>query len=129
MKARTPTVPAVLSNPAGLMVGVSLLSWLATSAWVDTQTSRAVLYGMLGPLVVAVVASMSVDSIHRRNPGRLTGFLTAALGVKMVFFGVYVTIMLRGLSLPPVPFMASFTVYFITLHLIEALSLRRLFSS
>jgi hypothetical protein len=129
MKACTPKLPAALSNAPGLMVGVSLLSWLATSAWVDTQTSRAVLYGMVGPLAVAVVGSMSVDRIYRRNPGRLTGFLAAALGVKMVFFGIYVTIMLRGLSLPPVPFMASFTAYFITLHLIEALSLRRLFSS
>ena len=129
MKARTSKVQAVLWNPAGLMVGVSLVSWLAAAGWVDAQTSRAVLYGMVGPLVVAVVASMSVDSMYRRHPARLTGFLTAALGVKMVFFGVYVTIMLRGLSLPPVPFMASFTAYFITFHLIEALSLRRLFSS
>jgi uncharacterized membrane protein YdfJ with MMPL/SSD domain len=47
---------------------------------------------------------------------------------KMVLFGAYVVIVLRGLSVRPVPFVASFTVYFIGLYLVEALYLKRLFA-
>jgi hypothetical protein len=52
--------------------------------------------------------------------------MVAGFGVKMVFFGAYVAIALKVLSLRPIPFVASFTGYFIGLHLIEALYLRRL---
>jgi len=45
-----------------------------------------------------------------------------------VFFGVYVTIMLRVLALRPLPFVVSFTTYFIALHLFEAFCLQRLFA-
>ena len=54
--------------------------------------------------------------------------MIAAFAVKMVFFGAYVAVMLRRLSLRPVPFVVSFTAYFIALYLIEALSLQRLFA-
>jgi hypothetical protein len=47
----------------------------------------------------------------------------------MVFFGAYVALVLKGLSQPAVPFAVSFTGSFVALYLIEALALRRLFSS
>jgi hypothetical protein len=52
--------------------------------------------------------------------------MIAALAVKMVFFGGYVAAMLRGLDLRPVPFVVSFAAYFIVLHVMEAMFLRRL---
>jgi uncharacterized membrane protein len=45
-----------------------------------------------------------------------------------VFFGGYVAVMLKGLHLRPVPFTVSFSSYFIALHFVEALLLRRLFA-
>jgi hypothetical protein len=47
----------------------------------------------------------------------------------MVLFGVYVTVMLRVVDLEPRPFIASFTIYFVSLHAIEAVMLRRLFGT
>jgi hypothetical protein len=44
----------------------------------------------------------------------------------MLFFGAYVTVVIKGLHLQVVPFVASFTGYFIGLYLVEALLLRRL---
>ena len=41
--------------------------------------------------------------------------------------GSYVVIVLRGLSIRPIPFVVSFTAYFIGLYLVEALYLKRLF--
>jgi hypothetical protein len=57
------------------------------------------------------------------------GVMVQGLAVKAVFFGGYVVAMLRGMAVRPVPFVVSFTGYFIALHVTEALFLRRLFSS
>ena len=46
---------------------------------------------------------------------------------KLVFFGAYVGLVIGVLGLKLVPFAATFTGYFIALHLIEALWLKRLF--
>ena len=54
--------------------------------------------------------------------------MVQAFAGKLVFFGAYVAVMLKVLSLPPVPFVVGFTTYFIALHLTEALLLRRLFA-
>ena len=43
-----------------------------------------------------------------------------------MFFGVYVTVVMRVLALRPAPFVMSFTSSFIALYAMEALFLRRL---
>ena len=47
---------------------------------------------------------------------------------KMVFFGVYVAAVLKGLAVAPIPFVVIFAGYFIALHLAEAMALRSLFA-
>jgi hypothetical protein len=114
------------------MTIASLLSWAIVAVAADGSTSAAVLAGMLGPLVIATTSWLAADRAYRRDPSSLTGVMITAFGAKMVFFAGYVTFVLKGLSeLPvrPVPFVVSFTAYFIALHLVEALSLRRLFAS
>jgi hypothetical protein len=101
--------------------------WLATLAIVGMRTGVAVLLGMLGPLVVAVGTWVLTERTYKRDPGRVTALMVGAFGGKMVFFGAYVAVMLRLFAVRPVPFVASFTSYFIALYLIEALYLRRLF--
>ena len=116
-------------TPIGGMAGISILSWLVAAAVLDRQTSREVLFGMLGPLAVAIGAWMLTERTYRRQPERLTGVMAMALVGKMVFFGAYITVMLRVLSLRTVPFVVSFTSYFIGLLVIQALALRRLLAS
>ena len=113
----------------GWMVGASALSWLAIAALVDGRTSVAVLFGMAGPLVVSAVTWPTSERTYRRNPEGLTALMITAFGGKMVFFGAYVAVALKGLSQPAAPFVVSFTAYFIALHVCEALLLRRLFTS
>jgi hypothetical protein len=110
------------------MVGVSLAAWLVVAALVDRRTRIEVLFGMLGPLAVVVGTWVAMERTYRRNPRALTSVMMAAFGFKLVFFGAYVAVMLGLLVLRPVPFVASFTTYFIGLYLIEALYMRRLFS-
>ena len=113
-------------KPVRWMVGSSVSSWLATTALVGTRLGVDVLLGMIGPLVVASATWVLMEGTFRRNPERLTSVMVMAFAGKILFVGAYVAVMLRVFSLRPVPFVASFTSYFIALHLTEALCLRRL---
>ena len=114
-------------TPVWWMAGLSGLSWLVAAALLDTGAARVeVLYGMLGPLAMVLGSWVVMERAYHRNPQRLTAVMMAAFAAKLVFFGAYVAVMLRVLSLRPGTFVASFTSYFIGLYLIEALYLRRL---
>jgi hypothetical protein len=65
--------------------------------------------------------------VYTAAPQRLTQVMVAGFGAKMLFFGAYVVVALRGYRLRPIPFVVSFAGFFIALHVIEALFLRRLF--
>ena len=110
------------------MAGTSVISWLVVAAAVDRQTRFEVLCGMLGPLAIVRATWFLVEWGYKRDPGRLTPLMAAAFFGKMVFFAAYVTFMLRLLGLRTVPFVASFTSYFVALYLMEAFYMRRLFS-
>ena len=88
-----------------------------------------VLYGLLAPLMAAIVSWFIVRRAYLANPAGLMGVLLAGMAIKLMFFAAYAFLMLRVLHLRPIPFVASFTSSFIVLHNIEALFLRRLFTS
>lgn len=115
-------------KPVRWMAQASVLSWLAATSLAGTRTGVEMLFGMAGPLAAAIATWALVERTHRGNPERLTALMVTMFAGKIVFFGAYVTVMLKVLSLRPVPFIASFTTYFIALHLMEALYLRRLFA-
>jgi dipeptide/tripeptide permease len=115
-------------NPIALMTAASVATWLVTALIVDRRTSIEVFFGMLGPLAAASGTWLLVTWAYRERPGELTGLLAAAFVLKMIFFGGYVAIMLRVARFRPIPFVVSFTGYFIGTYLIEALYLKRLFS-
>jgi hypothetical protein len=110
------------------MVAASVTSWLGVVAVVGWKAGIEVFCGMLGPLAAASGTSLVTERIYKRRPESLTRLMMAAFLGKMIFFGAYVAVMLRVLSLRPVPFVTSFIFYFIVLYLTEALYLRRLFS-
>ena len=111
------------------MIAASFGAWLAAIALFGRQTAVDVLFGMLGPLVVVTSSWVMAERTYRRRPERLSSLMIAAFGAKMVFFGVYVAVALKVLSLRPIPFVVSFTGYFVGLYFAEALCLRRLFAN
>jgi len=115
-------------TPVAWMVGPSLAVWLGAMALFGVQTGVEVFLGMIAPLVVAVSSWVAIERTYRRKPAGVTAIMMGGFAGKMVFFGAYVVVMLRGLSLRPVPFVVSFTGYFIALYLVEALYLKRLFA-
>jgi hypothetical protein len=120
------------------------MSTVAASAWmigVCGVTCLAVLwlggpavtpeagYGMAAPLVSAVASWQVIARTQATAPARLTAVLVTAFAVKAVLFGGYVALVLGVLALRPVPFIASFTSYYVALHLGEALLLKRLLAA
>lgn len=116
-------------KPVSWMIGVSVVGAVLVAAFVDREDGVAVLLGMLGPLVATTTSWVLSDRTYRRNPLRLTAVMIQAFMAKIVFFGLYVAIMLRVLGVPLVPFMVSFTIYFVVLYFAQALLLRRLFAA
>ena len=110
------------------MIAICTVGWLVAAAALGTQTGVEVLCGMLGPLAMACGTWVLTERTWRLHPERLTSMLIAAFAGKMVFFGAYVAVMLKALTLRAVPFVVSFTCAFIVLHLMEALGLRNLFA-
>lgn len=106
------------------MIG-SVLSALALA----TRFGREVWLGMVAPLVVVSVTWILTERVYKANPGLLTSVMIGAFAGKLVFFGAYVGLAIGIIGVQPVPFALSFTGYFIVLHLIEALWLKRLFVS
>ncbi|MGH9312639.1 MAG: hypothetical protein ACRD09_01545 [Vicinamibacterales bacterium] len=113
-------------KPVRWMVGVSLVPWLGIMIALGPQTGVAVLAGMVAPLVVATRTWILMERTYRRDPEGLTRLMVKAFVGKMIFFGAYVAVVLSALSIRPIPFIVSFTGYFIGLHLMEAICLRRL---
>jgi hypothetical protein len=116
------------TKPIAYMALASLISWLGAAVVVDRRTSIEILFGMLGPLAAASATWFLASWVYKEHPAGLMALLGAAFVLKMGFFGGYVTLMLRIVGFRTVPFVASFTGYFVGLYLIEALYLRRLFS-
>ncbi len=106
--------------------------WLASASVVSAAVlgarfGREVWIGMFAPLIVVGATWVLIERVYRANPQRLTSVMISAFAAKLVFFGVYVGLAIGVLGVKPVPFAASFTGYFIALHVVEALWLKRLF--
>ena len=114
-------------TPVWWMAGTSLGSFLMVALWVEPTSVATLFLGMLGPLVMALVTWVLTERTFRRNPGGVTAMMVAGFGAKMVFVALYLVVMLRLVRVEAMPFVASFTSYFVLLYAIEALYLRRLF--
>ena len=110
------------------MVTICAVAWVVAAVALGTETGIDVLGGMLGPLAVACATWVLTERTWRLHPEKVMSLLLTAFAGKVVFFGAYVAVMLKVLTLRPVPFVVSFTGAFIMLHLMEALGLRNLFA-
>ena len=104
----------------------SVLSAVILNILIDASIRLEVWLGMLGPLVSALVSWIAMERQYRRNPRGMTSLLIKAFVAKMIFFAGYVTVLLSIGLVQPIPFVVSFTAYFISLHAIEAIGLHRL---
>ncbi|MBI4471857.1 MAG: hypothetical protein HY646_04255 [Acidobacteria bacterium] len=110
-----------------LWVAAGLIaSSLAVALLFGLQTGRDAGLGLLGPLVAMICTWIAVERTHRRRPEGVTPVMIKAFAAKMVFFAAYITVILRTELVEPVPFVISFTIYYLALQITAAIALRRL---
>ena len=115
-----------MSRPVVWMIGATVVSCLALVAVTGSRLMPELLLGMAGPLTSAVLTWQVLERTQSSAPERLTNVMITAFGVKVLLFAVYVVVALWALGLRPKPFMLSFTGYYVGLHVVEAMFLRRL---
>ena len=98
---------------------------LPTIAGIDFSVTKHVLMLWIVAAVLFVLVTAAVRRYTRQDRLVPSGFMNM-LEAAVEF--VRDSIVLRVLGARPVPFVASFAGYFIALHLIEALYLKRLFA-
>ena len=116
-------------KPVTWMVAGCAAVWVLVTVMLGERANPEAFWGMVGPLVSAVVSWIVYARVHRASPVRLTNVMIAGMGLKLVFFSAYVTIMVRVIALRPGPFTVSLVGAFVVLLAIEALSLRRMVMS
>ena len=114
-------------GPLTLMIGGSLMSWAGVTLAGGSDLNPELAIGMAGPLASASATWVAVERTHAASPTRVTPVLIVGFIAKMLFFGTLVGLV-GALGLRPRPFVLSFAVYFIALHVLEAFYLRRLFA-
>jgi hypothetical protein len=110
----------------GLMLGAALVAWLGIYAAADARLRADAGLAMIGPLFIASVTWLWMERGYRREPAAFTSRMTAAFGIKVLFFGLYIPAVLLLTPVRSVPFAASFTAAFVTFHAMEAFFLHRL---
>jgi hypothetical protein len=120
-------VEAVMTGPLPLMIGGSLAAWAAVTLAGGAGLNPELAIGMAGPLTAASATWVAVERTHAAAPVKVTGVLIAGFAAKMLFFGALV-VMVGAFGLRLRPFVVSFAVFFIAMHVLEAFFLRRLFA-
>ena len=90
------------------------------------EAAGAAFLGMAAPLVAGLATVQLVERTVRTDVNRLTARMTAAFAAKVVFYAAYVSVAVWWLQAEAVPFTVSFTIYFVTLHITEALYFKTL---
>ena len=110
---------------AGALVAALGATGIAMGLGYD-RVARPVFGGMLGPLIAVVATWIVTVRTYRRNPAAVTGVLMRGFLVKLLFFAVYVSVMVKVAELPVRLFGLSFTAFFIGLYAVEAVLIARL---
>jgi hypothetical protein len=100
-----------------------------SAAILSARFGSEVWLGMFAPLLVVSVTWVVMERVYKTHPERLTSTMIGAFAGKLIFFAAYMGLTVGVFRVKPVPFALSLTGYFIALHLIEALWLKRMFVS
>jgi len=85
--------------------------------------------GMIAPLLVSLVSIRNSKKVFKDSPQKLTATLTKSFFVKMVVYALYFVLILSFYAFEPIPFVISFTGFFILFYIIEAIFLQQLLQS
>ena len=116
-------------NFLGCIVGLCVGSWGLVSLLILPRAVTETFLGMIVPLLLAIGTILLVERTHSREPTKLTDRMKKAFLGKILFYGIYISLIVGVFSFQAMPFVLSFTVYFLGLHLAQALHFRAIFQT
>ena len=91
------------------------------------EYGKEIFLGMFLPWIISLISISKTHSVYNKNPDKLIKHMTTAMLMKMLFYGLLLIIIFTFISFNPLPFIISFTGYFLALHITEAFVLRYIF--
>ena len=88
---------------------------------------KEIFLGMVLPWLISLISIVKTRSVYNLNPEKLIKHMTTSMLMKMMSYGLLLIIIFTFISFNPLPFIISFTGYFLTLHITEAFVLRFIF--
>ena len=82
--------------------------------------------GLIGPVLVGFITIFYMIKYSNSRAIRFNKMLVRGFAIKFIFYGVFIITIFTVYSFKPIPFMCSFTVSFIGLHMMEAIVLKKI---
>ena len=95
------------------------------SRFFDSMISEIFL-GLVGPVLVGFITVFYMIKYSNSRAIRFNKMLVRGFAIKFIFYGVFIITIFTVYSFKPIPFMCSFTVSFIGLHMMEAIVLKKI---
>ena len=95
------------------------------SRFFDNMISEIFL-GLVGPVLVGFITIFFMIKYSNSRAIRFNRMLVRGFAIKFIFYGVFIITIFTVYSFKPVPFMCSFAVSFIGLHMMEAIVLKKI---
>ena len=86
--------------------------------------SREIFLGMIFPWIIFLFSVSLTNFFHNKGSLNLTKYFSFAMITKMILYGIIIITIFSFKSFNPIPFIISFTSYFLMLHLTEAYVLK-----
>ena len=82
--------------------------------------------GLVGPVLVGFITIFFMIKYSNSRAIRFNKMLVRGFAIKFIFYGVFIITIFTVYSFKPIPFMCSFAVSFIGLHMMEAIVLKKI---
>jgi len=82
--------------------------------------------GLFAPVLVGFITIFYMIKYSNSRAIRFNKMLVRGFAIKFIFYGVFIITIFTVYSFNPVPFMCSFTVSFIGLHMMETIVLKKI---
>ena len=88
--------------------------------------TNEIFLGLLAPVLVGYIMLFFINKYSNMEIIYFNKVLVRGFAIKFIFYGIFILTIFTVYSFNPIPFMCSFTVSFVGLHLVEAMVLRKI---
>ena len=97
----------------------------AVSGLTGLGAGKEIWFGMFAPAMASVVTWMAIERQKHLNSQKMLKCIIQAFVLKFLFFGVYITVLVKTNQVNPKSFAVCFAFFYLALHIAEAFELRR----